>query len=202
MKKTTGIITGVVILLSAVLYSADNNQQAVEFVKNCLERFKLQYGYTAAIRYFQYTSTTAKDNPYSYVLGSESDEVLAEADLTKADKGKYIAVLKDRSGVRITRLWKENKNDLYAMVSKEAYDSNFAYQVNSLVAFRESKGYKTRINALKKKSPKLNVSTIDKAGALTSWDGYKDLAFWYRRTVEKNDKAVYDILKEIQANYK
>ncbi|HPS58544.1 MAG TPA: hypothetical protein PK514_10610 [Spirochaetota bacterium] len=202
MKKITGIITGIVILLSAVLYSADKNQQAVEFVKNCLERFKLQYGYTAAIRYFQYTSTTAKDNPYSYVLESESDEVLAEANLTNADKGKYIDVLKDRSGVRISRLWKENKNDLFTMVSKESYDNNFAYQVNSLIAFRESKGYNTRLNALRKKSPKLNTSTIEKAGAVTNWDGYKDLAFWYRRTVEKNDKAVYDILKEVQANYK
>lgn len=202
MKKKISLITGLFIIMSAVLYSADKNQDAVQFVKNCLERLKMQYGYTAALRYFQYTATTSKDNPYSYVLEANDDSVLAEANLTKADKGKYLAVLKDRSGVRIAKLWKENKKELLAMVSKEFYDSNFAGEVNNLIAFRESKGYKTKINALKKKSPKLNTSTIEKAGAVTSWNGYKDLAFWYRRTVEKNDKVVYDILKEIRANYK
>lgn len=202
MKKRISIITGLLIIMSAVLHSADKNQEAVVFVKNCLERLKMQYGYTAALRYFQYTATTAKDNPYSYVLQAESDSVLAEANLTKEDKGRYLAVLKDRSGARIAKLWKENKQDIFAMVSKEVYNNNFAGEINSLVSFRESKRYKPMINALRKKSPRPDKTTIDKAGALTKWDGYKDLAFWYRRTAEKNDKAVYDILKEIQANYK
>ena len=202
MKKKISLITGLIIIMSAVLYSADKNQQAVEFVKNCLERLKLQYGYTAALRYFQYTATNSKNNPYSYVLESDSDDVLAEANLTKADKGKYLAVLKDRSAKRITKLWKENRQDIFTMVSKEVYDSSFAGEVNRLIAYRESKVYRTKINALKKKSPRLDPSTIEKAGSLTEWDGYKELAFWYRRTVEKNDRAVYDILKEIQANYK
>lgn len=202
MKRKISLFTGLVIITSVMLYSADTNMQAVEFVKNCLERLKMQYGYTAALRYFQYTATTHNNNPYSYVLEANDDSVLSEANLTRADNGKYLAALKDRSGVRIAKLWKENKKDLLAMVSKEVYDNNFASEVNSLLAYRDSKGYKTKINALKKKSPRLDVSTIDKAGAVTNWDGYKDLAFWYRRTVEKNDKAVYDILKEVQANYK
>lgn len=202
MKKRISIITGLVIIMSAFLYSADKNQEAVEFAKNCLERLKLEYGYTAALRYFQYTATTAKENPYSYVLQAESEGVLAEASLTKEDKGKYIDVLKDRSGARITKLWKENKQDLFAMVSREVYVNNFAGEINSLIAFRESKRYKPMINSLRKKSPRPDKSTVDKAGELTKWDGYKDLAFWYRRIAEKNDKAVYDILKEIQANYK
>lgn len=202
MKKKISVITGLFIIMSVVLYSADKNQDAVQFVKNCLERLKMEYGYTAALRYFQYTATTSKDNPYSYVLQADDDSVLTEANLAKEDKGKYLAALKDRSGVRIAKLWKANKKDLLAMVSKEVYDNSFGHQVSSLIAFRESKGYKTKINALKKKSPKLNASTIDKAGAVTNWENYKDLAFWYRRTVEKNDKVVYSILKEIQANYK
>ncbi len=188
--------------MSAVLYSADKNQEAVEFIKNCLERSKMEYGYTAALRYFQYTATTSKNNPYSYVLESNDDNVLAEANLTKADRGRYLAVLRDRSGPRIAKLWKENKQELLAMISKETYNGHYASKVNSLIAYRESKGYRAKINALKKKSPRLSTKTIEQAGAVTNWDGYKDLAFWYRRTVEKNDKVVFGILKEVQANYK
>ncbi len=202
MKKISGIITSAIVLLSAVLYSADRNQEAVEFVKNCLEKLKMEYGYTAALRYFQYTATTSENNPYSYVLGANDDSVLAEANLTNADRGKYLAALKDRSGARIAKLWKENRKDIFAMLSREVYTNNFSGEVNSLIAFREKKGYRSKISALKKKSPRLNTKTIEHAGAVTNWDGYKDLAFWYRRTVEKNDKVVYDILKEIQANYK
>ena len=55
---------------------------------------------------------------------------------------------------------------------------------------------------MKKKSPKLNTKTIERAGELTQWENYKELAFWYRRTVEKNDNAVYTILKELKANYR
>ena len=97
------------ILISAVLFSADKDQQVMEFVKNIIAKTNLEYGATAALRYYQYTATTAKDNPYSYVLQADNDGVLGEAQMTKADKGRYLAVLKDRSGARITRFWTANR---------------------------------------------------------------------------------------------
>lgn len=202
MKKITGAASGIIILVSAVLYSADKDVQAMEFVKNIIAKTKLEYGFTAALRYYQYTATTAKENPYSYVLEADSEDVLGEAQMTKADKGKYIAVLKDRSGVRISKLWKANKKEIFTLLSKEQYDKTIGYYVKNLITFHDSKDYKKNINALKKKSPKLNTSTLDKAGEITQWENYKELAFWYRRSVEKNEKVVYDILKELEENYR
>lgn len=202
MKKITGIISGIIIFISALLFSADKDQQVMEFVKNIIAKTSLEYGSTAALRYYQYTATTAKDNPYSYVLQADNEGVLGEAQMTKADKGKYLAVLKDRSGARISKLWKANKKEIFTLLSKEQYDSTIGSYVSGLIAYHDSKAYKTKINAMKKKSPKLNTKTIEKAGELTQWENYKELAFWYRRTVEKNDNAVYTILKEMQANYR
>lgn len=202
MKKKLTVFSFSIILITAVLYSADKDQQVMEFAKNIIAKAKLEYGYTAVLRYYQYTATTAKDNPYSHVLQSDREDVLGEAQMTKADKGKYLAILKDRSGKRITKLWKANKKEIFSLLAKKQYDDTVGDYVSSLIAFHDSKGYKTKIAALKKKSPKLTTKTIGKAGEVAQWDNYKELAFWYRRTVEKNDKAVYDILKEIQANYK
>ncbi len=202
MKKILYFMSGIMLVLSIALFAADKNQMAVEFIKKALERSKTEYGLTNALRYFQYTTTTEKNNPYSFILSSYGAEALAESKIEKSEKGKYIEALKDRSGARIKKLWTANKKELLAMLTREQYDNNFGYYVDSLITYHDSKNYKNQIAALKKKSPKLDTKTIDKSGEITDWQNYKDLAFWYRRTVEKNDKVVYDILKEIQTYYR
>jgi len=202
VKRKKLLITGLLILISAVIYSADRDQLAMEFIKNCIEKAKLEYGYTHALRYFQYTATTEKNNPWSYVLSSYGEDALADSKIEKAEKGKYISVLKDRSAKRIKKIWQANKEDIFNAVPADIYNNTIGFQIGSYIEFYESGSYKRKIKAMMKKSPRLDNKTIDKAGEITQWENYKELAFWYRRTKEKNDRVVYEIMKELREHYK
>lgn len=200
MKKTLVLITGFLIIISAAL-AADKDTSAVDFVKTLINKAAAENGYTNALRFFQYTATTEKNNPYSYVLSKWGKDALNESGLQISDKGKYIPVLSNRSGTRIGKLWNENKEELFKLLSAQTYDNLLKSEVDSLIAFRSRPDYNSLMKKMKTRSKKPGVKTLDIAGAVTVWDGYKQLSFWYRRDFEKNDKVVFEILKELKTHY-
>jgi len=153
------------------------------------------------LRFFQYTATTEKNNSYSYVLSKWGKDALKESGLNVSDKGKYIPVLSNRSGARIEKLWKANKEELFKLFPAAAYEDILKSEVNSLIEFRGNPEYGSMMKKMKVKSKKPGPKTLEIAGGITGWSGYKQLSFWYRRDFEKNDKVVFEILKELKAHY-
>ena len=200
MKKCLLLTLSFVIIISAA-FAADKDDQALQFVKTLIEKAKTERGYTAALRFFQYSATTAKNNPSSYVLSKWGKDAVAESGFEPSDKGKFIQILSNRSGSRIEKLWKENKDELLNLFPAAAYNDLLKDEVDTLLAFRSSPEYAGMMKKMKAKSKKPGIKTVDHAGAVTGWSGYKQLAFWYRRDFEKNDKVVFEILKEMQAHY-
>lgn len=200
MKKSLVIIANLLFIISTV-FAATKDDSALQFVKTLIEKTKTENGYTHALRYFQYTATTSKNNPLSYVLSKWGKEALDGSGIEVSEKGKYISVLSNRRSDRIDKLWKKNKEELLNLLPAAVYNEILKDEVESLISFRNSPEYAVLIKKLKKKSRKPGVKTIDIAGAVTEWSGYKELSFWYRRDYEKNDKVVFDILKELKDYY-
>ncbi len=200
MKKFLVLISLFIISISAAV-TADKDAAAVDFVKTLISKASGENGYTNALRYFQYTATAEKKNPYSYILSKWGKEALSESGLQPADKGKNIPVLSNRSGVRIDKLWEANIEELFKMFPAEAYESILKYEIDQLIEFRNRPDFSNLMKKMKAKSKTPGVKTLDHAGAVTQWDGYKQLSFWFRRDFEKNDKVVLEILKELKAHY-
>jgi hypothetical protein len=200
MKRSLVIISCLVIIISSVV-AAEKEDAGLFFVKTLIEKSKSENGYIHALRYFQYTATTAKNNPSSYVLSKWGKEAMDESGLKPSDKGKYISVLSSRKSARIEKLWKDNKDELLSLFPASAYNEILKYEVDSLIEFRSSPEYAGMMKKMKAKSKRPGVKTIDHAGAVTGWSGYKQLSFWFRRDFEKNDKVVFEILKELKAHY-
>ena len=100
MRRTLFIIT--VIIFSAALLAAPKDKEAVDFIKDLIKKSSNgEQGYLNSLRYFQYTATTAKNNPSSYVLSPYGKTSLNESGIDISDNGKMIQVLKDRKGKRI-----------------------------------------------------------------------------------------------------
>ncbi len=202
MKKY--LILGVSLLIAisiAAAAAADKDEAAVDFVKTLISKATLENGSINALRFFQYTATPEKGNPSSYILSKWGKEIIEESGLKVTDKGKFIPVLSKRSGARIEKLWKENKEELLKLFPVEAYESILQSEVDSLLEFRDAPEFAGMLKKMKVKSRKPGVKSMDAAGAVTGWSGYKQLSFWYRRDYEKNDKVVYAILKELKAHY-
>ncbi|TAL35039.1 MAG: hypothetical protein EPN93_11340 [Spirochaetes bacterium] len=161
-----------------------------------------QADYVMMLRAYQYTVTDEKNNSYSYVVTDKSGQAAKEAGLTKKDKGKFAGAFANRDGARIAQLWAENKDALMALLPKAKYEELLKYDVDAAVTYRESANYKTHMAALVKACPKPSQEVSDKAGEICNWENYKQLTFWYRRTMEKNDEATLQVLKDIQAFYK
>lgn len=200
MKKSLFLAWSVVIIISAAS-AVDKDDSALQFVKTLIEKVQTEDGYTNALRYFQYTATTAKNNPSSYVLSKWGRGAVSQSGLSEADKGKFIPPLSNRSGARIEKLWSENKEELFKLFPSSAYNDILKDEVDSLIEFRSSADYAVMMKKMKAKSKKPGVKTIDFAGAVTGWSGYKQLSFWFRRDYEKNDKVVFEILKELKTHY-
>ena len=200
MCKKVFIILSCVIVAS-VLVAATNDQLAVEGVKLFISKAQGESAYIDALRWYQYTGTTIEKNPGSYVLSEYGKEGLTESKIPENAKGKYLQAFGDRSGDRIKNLWNANKNDLLKLMPKGVYDNNFKEEVNNTISLREKPEYNNYMKTLKEKSPNLDENTLYTAADIVQWENYKALAFWYRRTVEKNDAAVLQILKDIKANY-
>mgnify|MGYP001769586630 CR=1 FL=1 len=201
MKRVMSIIITFFILSAAIL-AVPNDKSAVDFVKKIINlAVNGEQGYLNALRYFQYTATTAKNNPSSYILSPYGKSALAESGISVSDKGKMIPVLKNRSGKRITALWNENKNELLSMFTVEQYNAFLKSDVDSFIEFHDSHDYKKLMQKLKKKNPRPDTNTINRAGDISGWSKYKEMAFWHRRIYEKNDDAVYSILKELKTHY-
>ncbi|PKL15553.1 MAG: hypothetical protein CVV49_20835 [Spirochaetae bacterium HGW-Spirochaetae-5] len=200
MKRSLVIISCLIIIISSVV-AAEKEDAGLLFVKTLIEKAGSENGYVNALRYFQYTATTAKNNPSSYVLSKWGKEAMDESGLKPSDKGKYISVLSSRKSARIEKLWKENKEELLNLFPAQIYNEILKDEIDSLISFRSSPEYAAMMKKMKAKSKRPGVKTIDHAGAVTGWSGYKQLAFWYRRDFEKNDKVVFEILKELKAYY-
>ncbi len=200
MNKILVLVTAFLIIITTAI-AADKDTAAVEFVKTLISKASGENGYTNAIRFFQYTATPEKGNPSSYILSKWGKEIITESGLQTSDKGKFISILSNRSGARIEKLWKENKEELFKLFPAEAYEAILKYEVDSLIEFRDSPEFAGLLKKMKAKSKKPGVKSMDAAGAVTGWSGYKQLSFWYRRDFEKNYKAVYEILKELKAHY-
>ena len=190
-------------ILTVALFASSKDDSAVAFVKTLIQKsLNGESGYLDALRYFQYTSTTLKNNPYSYVLSPYGKSALKESGIQTSDKGIMLSALKDRSGKRIRALWEANKAELLKMFPAPGYNKILKSEVDSLVTFHDSPDYNKLMSRLKSVNPKPGVNTIEKAGAVTEWNMYRELSFWHRRAFEKNDAAVYAILKELQDYYK
>lgn len=200
MKKVLVLISLFLITMSAAV-TVDKDAAAVDFVRTLINKANGENGYTNALRYFQFTATTEKNNPYSYVLSKWGKTAVEESGLEAADKGKNIPVLSNRSGVRIDKLWKANKEELYKLFPARVYNDLLKNEVDSLIEFRNSPDYPGLMKKMKSKSRKPGIKTLDYAGAVTQWTGYKQLSFWFRREYEKNDQVVLEILKELKAHY-
>ncbi len=189
-------------LISFSVFAVTKDDEAVDFVKTLISKsIKADRGGIDALRYFQFTATTAKDNPSSFVLSPYGGTAAQESGLTKSDKGRMLANLRDRSGKRIKKLWDANKEELLEMFPAEIYNELLKSEVNSLIKFHDSPEYKKYMLKIKKINPRPNTATIDKSGGVTQWSGYRELSFWHRRTYEKNDETVYSILRELQQHY-
>lgn len=200
MKRCLALISGLVIVMSSVS-AIEKEDAGLQFVKTLIEKAGSENGYINALRYFQYTATTAKNNPSSYVLSKWGKDAVDESGLKPSDKGKFISVLSNRKGARIEKLWKENKDELLGLYPASLYNEMMKYEVDSLLEFRSRPDYSVLMKKMKAKSKKPGVKTIDHAGAITGWSGYKQLSFWFRRDYEKNDKVVLEILKELKEHY-
>lgn len=200
MKKSLALSLFFFIIISASAAS-DRDSDALDFIKTLISKAQGDNGYTNALRFFQFTSTTEKNNPYSYVLSSWGKDAIKESGLEPNDKGKYIQSLADRSGARIARLWKANREELYLLFPDVAYKKLLKDTIDRLIEFRTRPEFNAMLKKLKVKSKRPGEKTLDHAGEITGWSNYKELAFWYRRSMEKNDRAVFEIIKELQSHY-
>jgi len=195
------LLTLSIFIIFSTAFAAGKDDSALQFVKTLIDKVKTENGYTIALRYFQYTATTAKSNPSSYVLSKWGKDAVTEAGLKESDKGRFISVLSNRSGARIEKLWKKNREGLFMLFPAASYNDILKDEVDSLIEFRSRPEYAGMMKKMKSKSKKPGIKTVDHAGSVTGWSGYKQLAFWFRRDYEKNDKAVFEILKELKAHY-
>jgi len=131
-----------------------------------------------------------------------SGEAAKEAGLTKKDKGKFISAFSNREGARIMRLWDDYGDELLALLPKAKYDELLKYDVDAAITYHENANFADHLAKLKKACPKPNKDVADKAGEIAGWENYKQLSFWYRRSMEKNEAETFEILKQIQDNYK
>ena len=211
-------LAAALLLIFTVSYSADMNQSAGELVKKLFEKSLLEEGNIAAVRYYQYTSTVEGENTYAYLFNRENENTADDMNalgLKSSDKGKYLPSVKNRSAARLHELWKNNRSTIFRLLGARTDNADISAYVDWLTAFHDAGCYAAAIDTMKKKSPRLNAGTLDIAEttaqeATCDWplsslhyehfcSSRDALAFWYRRTAEKNDKEVYSILKEIKA---
>lgn len=174
------------------------------------------------VRYFQFTSTSEKNNNrYEIVFDEDynnagTEEVLNDMGLKNADRGKYLFSLKDRSSARLKRLWGKNHSMIIQLMKTLPNSSVILKYADWLVSFHDAESYASAIAKLKAKSPVLDESTSEIAEMIVYESDMRDLrsldcsgsycqsdvalAFWYRRIAEKNDAVVYMILKDVQSS--
>lgn len=190
------------VFLSAAVSASSNDKAAVNFIRTLIKiSGKADNGYLDALRYFQYTATTYKSNPSSYVLSPYGKSALKESGIKPKDKGKMIPVVKDRSASRITKLWSENKSGLLKLLTLSQYNRILKREVDSLIKFHDLPQYQEFMTVMQEQNPVPDTETLEKAGNITDWTWYRELSFWHRRVHEKNDDAVYSIFKELQEHY-
>ena len=151
MKKVTVLALSLILVIS-VSIAADKDIAAVELVKTLISKSTSENGYINALRFFQYTATTEKNNPSSYILSKWGKEALKESGLNVSDRGKYISTLSDRSGVRIEKLWKANRDELFKLFPEKFYDEILKEEVETLIEFRNNPEYDSMMKKMNKKT--------------------------------------------------
>ncbi|MBL8028936.1 MAG: hypothetical protein JNL74_21105 [Fibrobacteres bacterium] len=185
----------------AKILASKNSDLADEGVKVLINMAPSDQAYLDLLRWYQFSCTNPETNPYSHVLSKYGKEAMDESAISENFRGKYLKAFSDRSETHIAKLWNNNKKDLFSLLPKVIYNKSFKEDVDNLIALREKAEYDGYLTKLKEKSPELNSETVSIAADIATWSNASSLAFWYRRTVEKNDAAVLGILKEIKANY-
>jgi len=208
-------------MLVTVLYAADADYYAGELVKKIGENTNSENGFIKAIRYYQFTASKEKENFSAYLFNKENlgaADALKDLGLKGRDKGEFLFAVRDRSASRLIRLWKSNRSSIFKILNSTTSKDDITAAVVWLVAVHDSDCYTPAIDRMKILSPKLDASTLSIAESVANekriqnlplsylkYDHYSSsrdaLAFWYRRTAEKNDKEVYAILKEIQLEF-
>ena len=209
------------LLIFSVSYSADMNQSAGELIKKLFEKSQLENGTIKAVRYFQFTATKESENSCAWLFNKEDYdpsivEDKKELGLKNSDKGKYLPSVKNRSAARLHELWKSNRSMIFRLLNARSDNDDISAYVGWLIAFHDADRYSAAIAEMKKRSPRLDENTLEIAEktageeSTSAWPNSglnyghycsrRDaLAFWYRRTAERNDREVYAILKEIKA---
>ncbi|MCT4664951.1 MAG: hypothetical protein N4A45_06925 [Flavobacteriales bacterium] len=119
----------------------------------------------------------------------------------------------DRSASSITELWETNRGYIYAVVSKSKYNL-VAKMIDDLIViydriiqepnYREFyQAHNIYIDSVGSQHTYNNIVFLSYPTYefVDSFDSYWGFGFWDRRFTEKNDQAVYKILKEIQKHY-
>ena len=95
---------------------------------------------------------------------------------------------------RLKQTFKKYKDHLYQSVSKELYQTVFKKQVNELVSTYEEIGRQNNKRDFFK-------NIYFKADTQIRHDNYWKYTFWKRRELERNDRVIYTILKEVKDHY-
>ncbi|MGL4369421.1 MAG: hypothetical protein ACRCUT_07100 [Spirochaetota bacterium] len=168
------------------------------------------------MKLYQYIATDPKDNSIS--KAASGDYSFNVPGFSKEDYGALQRVMKARSAVKIKSEWESYKNKFFSIVSQKTYDNYFHevdcwvsvlahtwYDIDVLISIKDQQNYNDLISAAVSKNMERPLTGMDYSvffkGTSHSLDKGFALSFWYRRSLEKNDDAVYAILKEIQKHY-
>jgi hypothetical protein len=200
MRKEALVLLMIAVTATGIFAKSTDDEAVITALKFFLSK---QDDGVYMVRAFQYTVTTEKNNPGCYLVGNlpAAASALAEAGLTKKDKSRYVATFADRDGARVQRLWCAFGNELLALLPKAKYDELLKWSVDEAITYRESARYAGDLAKLMRECPWPDKDVLDKTYGICG-SNYSQLAFWYRRTMEKNDEITCRILKEIQQYYK
>lgn len=165
---------------------------------------------------YQFVVTDPKENTISTSAAGEFSFTIPG--FSKADYGALRTIMKDRSAEKIKSEWEAYKNKFFHIVTQKTYDTYFHgvdcwvlvlahtwYDIDILISMKEQKNYNDLINIAISKNKESPLNGMDYSvffkEASASIDKGFALSFWYRRHLEKNEDAVYAILKEIQTHY-
>ncbi|HPH64072.1 MAG TPA: hypothetical protein PLN63_10735 [Paludibacteraceae bacterium] len=92
-------------------------------------------------RWYQYSCTNPETNPYSHVLSKYGKEAMDESCISESFKSRYLKAFGDRSAAQITKLWNNNRKELFTLLPKAIYDKAFKEDVDKIIALREKSEY-------------------------------------------------------------
>ena len=101
---------------------------------------------------------------------------------------------KYRNPERLEQIFNKHKHSIYKSIPKSVYQKIFDKKLTTCIAAYEEIAGKSNKEAFYK-------DIYFKADSQNLHSKYWNITFWKRRALEKNDKTLYTILKEIKAYY-